>query len=75
MNLPPRCTSDFRALGVGVEAVEADLATIEGVERLYAATRGRRVEATPLPVRKGFLDQDFHEIRRVIETNITVRFT
>jgi uncharacterized protein len=36
---------DFRALGVEVDAVEADLATIEGVDKLYAASKGRPVEA------------------------------
>jgi short-subunit dehydrogenase len=67
--------SDLRALGAGVEAVEADLATIEGVEKLYAATRGRRVEAllanAGRGLGKGFLDQDFHEVQRVVDTNIT----
>ena len=29
---------DFHALGVAVEAIEADLATLEGVDKLYAAT-------------------------------------
>jgi uncharacterized protein len=37
---------NFRALGVAVEAIEADLATLEGVDRLYAATNGR-VEYIP----------------------------
>jgi len=66
---------DFRALGVTVEAVEADLATLEGVDRLYAAARGRPVEA--LLANAGhalggaFLDQDFQEARHVIDTNIT----
>jgi short-subunit dehydrogenase len=52
--------SDFRALGTGVEAVEADLGSIEGVEKLYAATRPRRIEALLAKAgrRKGFLDQD-----------------
>jgi uncharacterized protein len=55
--------NDFRALGVGVQAVEADLATIEGVDRLYAATEGRPAEAllanAGRGLGKGFLDQDF----------------
>ena len=37
--------ADFRKLGAEVEAVQADLATLEGVDKLYAATRGRQVEA------------------------------
>ena len=36
---------DFRALGAAVDAVEADLATLEGVDELYAAASGRPVEA------------------------------
>jgi short-subunit dehydrogenase len=36
---------DFRALGAAVETVEADLATLDGVDKLYAATHGRPVEA------------------------------
>jgi uncharacterized protein len=65
----------FRALGVGVQAVEADLATIEGVDRLYAAAKGRPVEAllanAGRGLGKGFLDQDFHDVRRVVDTNVT----
>src|SRR5215211_6555915 len=66
---------DFRALGVTVEAVEADLATLDGVDRLYAAARGRPVEALLANAGHGlgraFLDQDFEEARHVIDTNIT----
>ena len=35
----------LRAKGAGVEAVEADLSTEEGVEELYRAARGRRINA------------------------------
>jgi uncharacterized protein len=67
--------NDFRALGVGVQAVEADLATIEGVDRLYAAAKGRPAEAllanAGRGLGKGFLDQDFHDVRRVVDTNVT----
>jgi short-subunit dehydrogenase len=35
---------DFRTLGAAVEAIEADLATPDGVDKLYAATKGRPVE-------------------------------
>ena len=37
---------DFQALGSEVEAIEADLATLEGVDKLYAA-KGRPVGAMP----------------------------
>ena len=66
---------DFRALGAAVETVEADLATLDGVDKLYAATHGRPVEALLANaghgLGHGFLDQDFHDVRHVIDTNIT----
>ena len=66
---------DFRALGVSVEAVEADLATLEGVDRLYAAARGKPVSILMANaghgLGHGFLDQDFTEARHVVDTNIT----
>ena len=65
----------FRALGVEVAAVEADLATLEGVDKLYSAAGGRPVEAllanAGRGLGKGFLDQDFNEVRHVVDTNIT----
>jgi short-subunit dehydrogenase len=65
----------LRALGATVDAVEADLATLEGVDRLHAAVRGRKVDALLANAGHGlgraFLDQDFAEIRHVIDTNIT----
>ena len=66
---------EFRALGVAVEAVEADLATLDGVDRLYAATKGKPVEALLANAGHGlghaFLDQDFNAVRHIIDTNIT----
>jgi len=35
----------LRTAGAAVDAVEADLATTEGVDKLYAAARGRTVDA------------------------------
>lgn len=65
----------FRALGASVEAVEADLATLEGVDRLYAAAHGRPIAALLANAGHGlgraFLDQDFDEVRHVIDTNVT----
>jgi uncharacterized protein len=65
----------FRALGAAVEAVEADLATLQGVDRLCQAVAGRPVEAilanAGRGLGKGFLDQDFADIRHVVDTNIT----
>ena len=36
--------AQLRGVGVAVDAVEADLATIDGVDKLYAAAKGRPVE-------------------------------
>jgi short-subunit dehydrogenase len=68
-------TRDFEVLGAKVEAVEADLATMEGVDELLDAIDGRPVDAllanAGRGLGKGFLDQDFDDIRHVIDTNIT----
>lgn len=70
-----QAAEDFKKLGVQVEAVEADLATIEGVDILYAATHGRPVDAllanAGIGLGGAFLDQDFNEVRHIIDTNIT----
>lgn len=61
--------------GVQVEAVEADLATLEGVDTLYAKIDGRPVDALLANAGRGlgkaFLDQNFTAVRRVVDTNIT----
>jgi len=65
----------FRGAGVNVDAIEADLATTEGVDKLCAAARGRTVDALLANAGRGlgkaFLDQKFSDIRHVIDTNIT----
>ena len=68
---------DFRKLGATVEAVQAELATLEGVDKLYAVAKetGRPVDAllanAGRGLGKGFIDQDFGDVMRVINTNIT----
>jgi short-subunit dehydrogenase len=66
---------DFRLHGVTVEAVDADLSTIEGVNTLLAAAAGRRVDLLCANAGRGlghgFLDQNVAEWRRVVDTNIT----
>jgi len=66
---------ELRALGASVETVEADLATTDGVDRLYAAAAGRPVDLLFANAGHGlgeaFLDQDFDAIRHVIDTNVT----
>jgi short-subunit dehydrogenase len=65
----------FRGFGAEVEAVEADLSTTGGVDRLWCAVRGRQVDALLANAGHGlgraFLDQDFQDVRHVIDTNIT----
>lgn len=65
----------LRRLGPQVEAVQADLATTEGVDKLYAAINGRPVDALLANAGRGlgkaFLDQNFADARHVVDTNIT----
>ena len=65
----------FETHGVTADAVEADLATIEGVDQLLAKAAGRPVAALLANaghgLGKAFLDQDFDAARHVIDTNIT----
>lgn len=74
----PQIEDAARTLGEGgrvVQTVEADLATIEGVDKLVEAVRGRQVSVllanAGRGLGKGFLEQNFDEARRVIDTNIT----
>jgi short-subunit dehydrogenase len=70
-----KAAKDFEALGTKVDALQADLAEVEGVDKLYAAIGNRPVEAllanAGRGLGKGFLDQDFDDVVRVINTNIT----
>ncbi|MBV8779031.1 MAG: SDR family NAD(P)-dependent oxidoreductase [Alphaproteobacteria bacterium] len=67
----------LKRLGGAVEAVEADLATTAGVDRLYQAARAQQRPIDALLANAGrglghgFLDQDFDEAMRVVNTNIT----
>ena len=64
----------FRSLGADVTVVETDLATTDGVDRLWAAAR-RPIDALLANaghgLGRGFLDQDFQDVRHVIDTNVT----
>ncbi|KRB81394.1 oxidoreductase [Sphingomonas sp. Root710] len=66
---------DFRKHGVDVQSVEADLATIEGVDRLLEAAGGRTIDVlcanAGRGLGRGFLEQDLDDWRRVVDTNIT----
>lgn len=65
----------FRRLGARVTALELDLAKMDGVDELWAAAAGRPVDALLANAGHGlgdaFLDQDFDDVRHVIDTNIT----
>jgi short-subunit dehydrogenase len=65
----------LRGSGVHVDAVQADLATPEGVDELYSAANGRPVDALFANAGRGlghgFLDQDFAKACRVVDSNVT----
>jgi len=65
----------LRSSSATVEVVQADLSTPHGVEQLYAAIQGRPVAALLANAGRGlgraFLDQDFSDIRRVIDVNVS----
>jgi uncharacterized protein len=64
-------------LGASVTPVEADLATGEGVDKLYTIAKsvGRPIDILCANAGRGlghgFLDQDFAEARHVVDTNVT----
>src|SRR3954447_15729306 len=67
----------LRTLGAEVEAVEADLATLQGVDKLYDKAKSlcRPVDAllanAGRGLGKGFLDQDFNDVLKIVDTNVT----
>jgi len=67
--------ASLRASGTTVDAIEADLATTEGVDKLLEAVGGRRIDALLANAGRGlgraFLDQDWAQVRHVIDTNVT----
>jgi len=67
--------ADLRADGAtGVETVQADLATPEGIDKLVAAFRGRQVEAllanAGIGLGEAFLDQDLDRALKVVDLNV-----
>lgn len=67
--------ADFRQFGTEVRSVQADLATISGVDQLLEAAGGRRIDLLCANAGHGlghaFLDQDVAAWRKVVDTNIT----
>jgi short-subunit dehydrogenase len=70
-----QAATDLSALGTKVQPVKADLATMEGVDMLLSAVGGRPIELLLANAGRGlghgFVDQDWTDIRRVIDTNVT----
>ena len=67
--------ADFKQFGTEVRSVEADLSTIQGVDRLLDAAGGRKVDVLCANAGHGlghaFLDQPVEKWRHVVDTNIT----
>lgn len=67
--------ADFSALGTIVESVQADLSTIDGVDRVLAAANGRPIDLLVANAGTGtggaFLEQDVPTWRHAVDTNIT----
>lgn len=67
--------ADFRQFGTEVQALEADLSTIEGVDRLIAAIGNRPVDVLCANAGTGhgnaFLDQPLEIWRHTIDTNVS----
>ena len=66
---------DFEQFGTQIQAVEADLSTIDGVDRVLAAAGDRRIDlvCANAGISKGgaFLDESVADWRRSIDTNVT----
>jgi short-subunit dehydrogenase len=66
---------EFEELGIEAEAIEADLSTTQGVDELLALAADRPVEILIANaghgLGHGFLEQDFNQVRHIIDTNIT----
>jgi uncharacterized protein len=65
----------LRAMGIDVQAVQADLSEVEGVDKVYEEIASRPVDVLVANAGRGlghaFLDQNFDDALKVINTNIT----
>ena len=70
-----KAAEGFRARGVSVTALDVDLSTREGVDKLCLSTQDQPVDLLLANaghgLGKGFLDQDFNAVEHLIGTNIT----
>ena len=66
-----KAAEELKRSGRAVQALEADLATLEGVDKLYAAAAGRPVDAllanAGRGLGRGFVDQDFDDVPNLME--------
>lgn len=70
-----QAAATLRGNGGTVESLVADLSTRAGVDELLASVRGRQIDVLCANAGRGlghaFLEQDFPDIARVVETNVT----
>lgn len=70
----PQIETAAAELGNGTETVQADLGTTEGVDALLAQVGTRKIDLLCANAGRGlghaFVDQDWQDVRRVIETNV-----
>jgi len=70
-----QAAQELRQLGVHVDFVQTDLASVAGVDKVITAIGERPVEALLANAGHGlggsFVDQDFAQVRHVVDTNIT----
>jgi short-subunit dehydrogenase len=70
-----RAARSLSQSGASVEWLQADLSTEEGVDKLLEKVRERPVDALLANaghgLGKAFIDQDWDEVRHVIDTNVT----
>ena len=70
-----KAAEQLRGAGIAVEAVNADLSTTDGVDKLVAKIGSRPVDALLANAGRGlgraFLDQDWKDVLYVIDTNVT----
>ena len=67
--------SELKRDGIQVESLLVDLATLDGVDKLYGKIGGRPVAALLANAGHGlgnaFLDQNWEDVRHVVDTNVT----
>jgi short-subunit dehydrogenase len=70
-----KAADNLRGFNVQAVAVQVDLATVDGVDKLLASAQGRSVDYLLANAGRGlghaFLEQNFDDIRHVIDTNVT----